>query len=285
MRFRGTYNPTFVYMTNDIVYHDGSSYIASKVVTINTPPPADGWLVLALGGRDGKPGQSGAAGANGQPGRGIPDGGSAGQVLCKTGGESHETEWRTLQANSVGAAAAVHGHSIEEIAGLTGSLSMKANSWHEHEIEQVHGLRTELNLRSPLQHSHKASDIAPGNLACTALSVQSDAEACISLRGSSRTSGATFVHDDEYTAIASSAPIEINVQGRNAIAFDSGKVMTPLPMFCRKVNTTDGINLGNASTPRNWDDVGQPGDVRWDTNYIYVCVAKNTWRRAALANW
>jgi hypothetical protein len=285
MRFRGSYNPSFVYMTNDIVYHDGSSYIASKVVTINTPPPADGWLVLALGGRDGKPGLLGSAGSNGQPGRGIPDGGSVGQVLCKTGNDFCDAQWRTLEAGSVGAAAAKHRHSIAEIDGLEASLGMKAKAWHEHDLDQVHGLRTELNLRAAVRHSHTSEEISPGNMRCTALSIRSNANATIAMSGADGSSGVIITHDTYETSIDSTVPVKIDVQGQEAAVFHAGKVMTPLPVFCRKINTTEGINLGNASTPKSGSDTGQPGDVRWDTNYIYVCVARNTWRRTAIETW
>jgi hypothetical protein len=27
------------------------------------------------------------------------------------------------------------------------------------------------------------------------------------------------------------------------------------------------------------------GSVCWDANYVYVCVATNSWKRAALAAW
>ncbi len=30
---------------------------------------------------------------------------------------------------------------------------------------------------------------------------------------------------------------------------------------------------------------GEPGDIRVDSNFIYVCVAANTWKRAALVSY
>lgn len=30
---------------------------------------------------------------------------------------------------------------------------------------------------------------------------------------------------------------------------------------------------------------GTAGEVCCDANYVYVCVAANTWRRAALSSW
>lgn len=32
-------------------------------------------------------------------------------------------------------------------------------------------------------------------------------------------------------------------------------------------------------------DPGNAGDIAWDTDYIYVCVANNTWKRANLGGW
>jgi hypothetical protein len=33
------------------------------------------------------------------------------------------------------------------------------------------------------------------------------------------------------------------------------------------------------------NDPGQAGTIRWDTNYVYVCVRSNLWKRAALSSW
>lgn len=30
---------------------------------------------------------------------------------------------------------------------------------------------------------------------------------------------------------------------------------------------------------------GQPGEYAWDSNYLYLCTAKNTWRRIAHSTW
>lgn len=30
---------------------------------------------------------------------------------------------------------------------------------------------------------------------------------------------------------------------------------------------------------------GQPGAIRWDSNYIYICVGTNLWKRASLSSW
>ncbi len=38
-------------------------------------------------------------------------------------------------------------------------------------------------------------------------------------------------------------------------------------------------------TPSSSSDAGEPGTIAWDASYIYICTAKNTWKRAALQSW
>jgi hypothetical protein len=65
---------------------------------------------------------------------------------------------------------------------------------------------------------------------------------------------------------------------------------------------TDGVlkvrNIGNTdyavadaqhrlqgTAPASATDTGTAGDIRYDANYIYICTATNTWKRAAIATW
>lgn len=45
------------------------------------------------------------------------------------------------------------------------------------------------------------------------------------------------------------------------------------------------VRIATAKTPASASDTGTAGEVCWDTNYIYVCTATNTWKRAALSTW
>lgn len=47
----------------------------------------------------------------------------------------------------------------------------------------------------------------------------------------------------------------------------------------------DKIRIETAKTPSSAGDTGDTGDWCWDANYIYVCVATNTWKRVAIATW
>jgi len=38
-------------------------------------------------------------------------------------------------------------------------------------------------------------------------------------------------------------------------------------------------------TPANHADTGVTGQIAWDANFLYVCVAPNSWKRVAIAAW
>ncbi|SDT97235.1 hypothetical protein [Stappia sp. ES.058] len=47
----------------------------------------------------------------------------------------------------------------------------------------------------------------------------------------------------------------------------------------------DSIQLTTAKTPSSAADIGTTGEIAWDADFIYVCTAADTWKRAALATW
>ena len=47
----------------------------------------------------------------------------------------------------------------------------------------------------------------------------------------------------------------------------------------------DAIRIRTAQTPASATAAGEAGTVCWDANYVYICVATNTWKRAALSTW
>lgn len=44
------------------------------------------------------------------------------------------------------------------------------------------------------------------------------------------------------------------------------------------------LSLSN-SVPANSTASGVAGTIRYDSSYVYVCTATNTWKRAALSTW
>lgn len=65
-----------------------------------------------------------------------------------------------------------------------------------------------------------------------------------------------------------------------------------LPTLAAKFTSTgdfgivgDTINIPVTRTPASAGAPGTAGDICWDSNYIYVCVATDTWKRTAIATW
>lgn len=283
MRFRGDYNPQFVYMTNDVVYRDGSSYIASKVVSINSPPPGDGWLLMAAGGRDGKPGIHGSRGDSGATGPGVPVGGSSGQVLVKETGADFDTAWKTPNHAWFGAAPAEHSHPIDQVEGLEAALGRKANGWHEHDVTQIAGLGPAMQRKADLVHSHIAGDLIAGDLQMKSITV-TDAE-FPGILLTNQNGNASLIREPKGLAIRDDATIRLQVGIHPEVTILKDKVMVSSILMCKRLHVETVINLGNAVEHPQSNDAGQPGDMRWDANYIYICTARNTWRRAALETW
>lgn len=47
----------------------------------------------------------------------------------------------------------------------------------------------------------------------------------------------------------------------------------------------DGTLTVATSTPASSSATGTTGTIVWDSTYIYVCVATNTWKRVEIATW
>ena len=45
------------------------------------------------------------------------------------------------------------------------------------------------------------------------------------------------------------------------------------------------IRIREEGTPSSASDFGLKGEIRWDANYLYICVATDTWKRVALSSW
>ena len=43
--------------------------------------------------------------------------------------------------------------------------------------------------------------------------------------------------------------------------------------------------IASSSAPSSATDTGTPGDIRYDSGYVYICISNNTWKRAALTTW
>jgi hypothetical protein len=90
--------------------------------------------------------------------------------------------------------------------------------------------------------------------------------------------GVTWLQGRNYSADGISYDIALNPVG--------GKVGvgTLAPAVALDVNA-NSIRIRTAKTPATAGAAGIQGEVAWDAGYVYVCVATNTWKRAAIATW
>jgi len=49
--------------------------------------------------------------------------------------------------------------------------------------------------------------------------------------------------------------------------------------------TSNQIIIQNSQTPATSSSPGEEGTICWDTNYVYVCIAENTWKRIGISTW
>lgn len=72
--------------------------------------------------------------------------------------------------------------------------------------------------------------------------------------------------------------VSVDVQG----AMDASTLNISGPV---DIINADVLRLRTTKTPAAAGAAGNAGDICWDANFVYVCVAGNTWRRAAIAAW
>jgi hypothetical protein len=65
-----------------------------------------------------------------------------------------------------------------------------------------------------------------------------------------------------------------------------------LKIYYQDVDTTQWVDASpplapalSSNAPATASSAGSEGDIRYDSGYVYVCIATNTWKRAALTTW
>jgi hypothetical protein len=44
-------------------------------------------------------------------------------------------------------------------------------------------------------------------------------------------------------------------------------------------------SIKGTTAPSTANTTGVAGEIRYDSSYVYICVATNTWKRASLSTW
>ena len=74
------------------------------------------------------------------------------------------------------------------------------------------------------------------------------------------------------------------VNGTNLTVDGSVGIGTTSPTESLDIDS-DSIRLRQSKTPSSASDTGKAGQIAWDADYVYICVATNTWKRAAISSW
>ena len=75
--------------------------------------------------------------------------------------------------------------------------------------------------------------------------------------------------------------LTISAAGANGIQFNNSAGSAAI----FRVTNAGAVIIPTTSTPASAAATGTTGTIAWDTNYLYVCTATNTWKRAAIATW
>jgi len=88
-----------------------------------------------------------------------------------------------------------------------------------------------------------------------------------------------------YQLVIGNAIFGTNIDGTGT-TISSGNIglFTNSPTAKLDINANT-IRLRTARTVTNSTDIGNQGDICWDSNYLYICVDTNTWKRVALSSW
>jgi hypothetical protein len=86
-------------------------------------------------------------------------------------------------------------------------------------------------------------------------------------------------------------PTTINYLSTNRVTISSVTVLNSLTttnlVVLSSLNTLTTTNLTILSTtaPTLSTNSGVTGTLKWDADYLYICVATDTWKRVALSGW
>jgi len=92
----------------------------------------------------------------------------------------------------------------------------------------------------------------------------------------------TLTSGGSVSVNASSGGVFLQFNGANK--FQVGNSSTIVSTILR-ISTGNNLRLESPATPASATASGTRGDIQWDTDYIYVCTATNTWKRSALSTW
>ena len=100
--------------------------------------------------------------------------------------------------------------------------------------------------------------------------------------------GGTSAAAGTFTTINATSTVTAATVDINGGAIDGTNIGATTPgtgAFSALQANADHIIITTSQTPASASAAGTQGEVAWDSDYIYVCIATNTWKRVALSTW
>jgi hypothetical protein len=100
--------------------------------------------------------------------------------------------------------------------------------------------------------------------------------------------GANSAAAGTFTNLTASGTSTLTTVDINAGDIDGTNIGAATPgagTFSALATTSDHVRIDTPQTPASSSASGTTGEIAWDTSYIYVCVATNTWKRVALSTF
>lgn len=190
-----------------------------------------------------------------------------------------ESSYRTGNVNltpaNIGAAAASHTHSIDNVANLQEALDGKAASSHTHTISNITNLQTTLDGKAAKSHTHSASEITSGTLSIDRIADKSITKEKLADGVLDETIISTIYIDQNITDPASMISGDINGAAIQAIRANShrylGKYTASGTMTICQLSDTDSTKFADGTAA---DLTGVQGDVFMRLPIFYTQATK-----------
>ena len=263
---------------------------------------------------------AGPKGADGADGQGVPVGGTTGQSLTKIDGTDYNTEWTTPSGISsveedetpkLGGDLDVNGKNITSAAGLDIAIGALSGNDFTVDTDKLVVTGDTGNVGIGMTNPVNKVDIYDTNSAVQAIALRAYGTNTGNKWAGRIVAGGTNVAFimGEYNAKAwlgahnaamnSWADFYINPDGLKKLYlghYGNSSIMTvnnsngnvgigtTTPSEKLDINA-DAIRIRTASTPASATATGAVGEIRWNSDYIYVCTATDTWKRTAITTW
>jgi hypothetical protein len=96
--------------------------------------------------------------------------------------------------------------------------------------------------------------------------------------------GSTLGINGAFNAVTNGTS-NITIANTNSNAAVSINGTSNVAVFANTGFYTTALNVTTSNTPASSSATGVAGQIVWDSNYVYVCIATNTWKRSPISTW